>query len=128
LHVSGMMKNRKLSRAIADAGMYEFRRQLEYKCQWYGSQLVVASRTYPSSKTCSNCGNRKKELSLSEREYVCEACGIRIDRDLNAARNLVTVSLPETQTACGEDVRHCDSPGITMQTSAKQEPNISHGS
>jgi len=128
LHVSGMMKNRKLSRAIADAGMYEFRRQLEYKCQWYGSQLVVASRTYPSSKTCSNCGNRKKELSLSEREYVCEACGIRIDRDLNAARNLVTVSLPETQTACGEDVRRCDSPGITMQTSAKQEPNISHGS
>ncbi len=128
LGVSGMMKNRRLARAISDVGMYEFRRQLEYKCQWYGSQLIVAPRTYPSSKICSNCGNKKKELTLSEREYECEVCGIQVDRDLNAARNLVTVSLPETQTACGEDVRLCDSGGITTQTSVKQEPNISHGS
>jgi putative transposase len=127
LHVSGMMKNRKIARAVADVGMYEFRRQLEYKCKWYGSQLVVAPRTYPSSKTCSNCGNKKKELALSEREYVCEVCGIRIDRDLNAARNLVTVSLPETQTACGEDVRLFANPsGFTeKQISVKQELNVS---
>ena len=105
LNVSGMMKNRRLARAIADVGLYEFRRQLDYKCQWYGSQLIVASRFYPSSKMCSSCGHGKRELSLSEREYHCEACGLRIDRDLNAARNLVAVSLPETQNACGEDVR-----------------------
>ena len=128
LNVSGMMKNRRLSRAIADVGMYEFRRMLEYKCKWYGSQLVVAPRTFPSSKTCSSCGNKKKELALSEREYVCKACGLRIDRDLNAARNLVTVNLPETQTACGEDVRLGRSIGFKEQTSTKQEPSISHGS
>jgi putative transposase len=128
LYVSGMMKNRRLARAISDVGMYEFRRQLEYKCKWYGSQFIVASRTYPSSKTCSNCGNKKRELALSEREYVCEVCGFRIDRDLNAALNLVTVSLPETQTACGENVRLVVNPvGFTKQTSVKQEPNTSHG-
>jgi putative transposase len=126
LHVSGMMKNRRLSRAIADVGMCEFRRQLEYKCKWYGSQLVIVPRTYPSSKMCSNCGHRKKEFALSEREYACEVCGARIDRDLNAARNLVAVSLPETQTACGEDVRLVADPlRLTeKQTSVKQEPNI----
>ncbi|MHA1959288.1 MAG: RNA-guided endonuclease InsQ/TnpB family protein [Candidatus Thorarchaeota archaeon] len=127
LGVSGMMMNRRLARAIADVGMYEFRRQLEYKCKWYGSQLIVASRTFPSSKRCSRCGTRKTKLSLSEREYHCEVCGLRIDRDLNAAINLVTVSLPETQNACGEDVRHCKSTGDAMQTSEKQEPNLSQG-
>jgi len=127
LGVSVMMKNRRLTRGIADVGMYEFRRQLEYKCAWYGSQLVIAPRTFPSSKRCSNCGHKKEELSLSEREYHCEMCGISIGRDLNAALNLVAVSLPETQTACGEDVSLYDSPGITEQTSAKQEPNISPG-
>ena len=128
LGVSGMMKNRRLARAIADVGMYEFRRQLEYKCKWYGSKLVGASRTYPSSKMCSSCGHRKKDLSLSEREYHCEVCGLLIDRDLNAAHNLVAVSLPETQNACGEDVRLGKSIGLTEQTSVKQEPNISQGS
>ncbi len=127
LGVSGMMKNRRLARVIADVGWYEFRRQLEYKCEWYGSKFVVASRTYPSSKRCSSCGHKKKELTLSEREYVCKECGVRIDRDLNAALNLVTVSLPETQTACGEDVRLCESSGFVEQTSMKQEPNISQG-
>ncbi len=105
LNVSWMLKNRRLARAIADVGMYEFRRQLEYKCGWYGSELVVVSRTFPSSKMCSQCGHRKKELSLSEREYHCEQCGLEIDRDLNAALNLVAVSLPETLNACGEEVR-----------------------
>ncbi len=128
LGVSGMMKNRRLARAIADIGMYEFRRQLEYKCQWYGSKLEVVPRTFPSSKKCSGCGHKKKELSLSEREYECEECGLKINRDLNAALNLVTVSLPETLTACGEDVRLIVNPsGFTKQTSVKQEPNIGHG-
>jgi len=124
LLVSGMMMNRRLARAIADVGFYEFRRQLEYKCQWYGSELVVVSRTFPSSKLCSQCGHRKKELSLSEREYHCEQCGLVIDRDLNAALNLVAVSLPETQNACGEEVRHSKSSEICNAASMKQEPNI----
>jgi len=124
LCVSGMMKNRRLARAIADVGMYMFKRQLEYKCQWYGSNLYIAPRVFPSSKRCSACGHKKKTLSLSEREYECEECGLKIDRDLNAALNLVTVSLPETLTACGEEVRHCDSFGMMTQTSVKQEPNI----
>ncbi len=125
LLVSGMMKNRRLARAIADVGFSEFRRQLEYKCQWYGSELVVVSRTFPSSKMCSQCGHRKKELSLSEREYVCEECGMRIDRDLNAALNLVAVSLPETENACGEEVRLLADPlDLQRAASMKQEPNI----
>ncbi len=124
LCVSWMLKNRRLARVIADAGFYEFRRQLEYKCQWYGSELVVVSRTFPSSKMCSQCGHRKKELSLSEREYECEQCGLGIDRDLNAALNLVAVSLPETENACGEEVRHSKSSKICNAASMKQEPNI----
>ncbi len=129
LGVSGMMKNRRLARTIADVGMNEFRRQLEYKCQWYGSTLYVAKRTFPSSKRCSRCGHKKKELLLSEREYECEECGLRIDRDLNAALNLVTVSLPETLTARGEDVRlDASSHGICeKQTSVKQEPKWTNG-
>jgi len=127
LCVSGMMKNRRLARAIADVGFYEFRRQMEYKCLWYGSKLDIAPRTFPSSKRCSNCGHKKKELSLSEREYECEECGLRIERDLNAALNLVTVSLPETLTACGEDVRRGKSTGFAMQTSVKQEPKWTNG-
>ena len=124
LLVSGMMRNRRLARVIADAGFYEFRRQLEYKCQWYGSELVVVSRTFPSSKMCSQCGHRKKKLSLSERVYHCEQCGFEIDRDLNAALNLVAVSLPETENACGEEVRHSKSSEICNAASMKQEPNI----
>jgi putative transposase len=122
LCVSGMLKNRKLSRAIADVGFYEFRRQLKYKCEWYGSKLIVAPRFYPSSKRCSGCGHVKKDLKLSERVYVCEECGLEIDRDLNAANNLVAASWTETQNACGEDVRL-----TSEQTSLNQEPNINYG-
>jgi len=125
LNVSWMLKNRRLAKAIADVGFYEFRRQLEYKCGWYGSELVVVSRTFPSSKMCSRCGHRKKELSLSEREYECEQCGLVIDRDLNAALNLVAVSLPETLNACGEEVRLlADSLNLQRAAFMKQEPNI----
>jgi len=96
-----MSKNHKLASAILDGGFSEFRRQLEYKCQWYGSTLTIVDRFYPSSKTCSGCGNVKKELKLSEREYVCENCGLVIDRDLNAAINLKNKSVSYTESACG---------------------------
>ena len=87
LNVSGMMKNRHLSKAIAQQKLYEFGRQLEYKCQWYGIRLIIADRFYPSSKLCSCCKNIKKDLNLSDRVYKCE-CGNVIDRDLQAAINL----------------------------------------
>lgn len=87
LNVSGMMKNRHLAKAIQEQKLYEFRRQIEYKCQWYGIRLIIADRFYPSSKTCSQCGRIKKELKLSDRTYHCD-CGLHIDRDLNAAINL----------------------------------------
>ncbi len=83
-----MLANRKLAKAIQYLGFYEFRQQLEYKCKLYGCELMIAERFYPSSKTCSNCGCIKENLSLGERIYICDDCGFEIDRDLNAARNL----------------------------------------
>ena len=88
LNVSGMMANHKLTAAVADMGFYEFSRQLEYKCKFYGVKLTVVDRWFPSSKTCSNCGYKKEKLSLSERTFTCENCNFQIDRDLNAAINL----------------------------------------
>jgi len=88
LNVKGMQQNSRLAVSIADAAMGEIRRQLEYKAAWNGVTIIVASRWYPSSKTCSGCGCVKSELSLSERTFTCRECGMVIDRDLNAAINL----------------------------------------
>ncbi|MGH2508162.1 MAG: RNA-guided endonuclease InsQ/TnpB family protein, partial [Ktedonobacteraceae bacterium] len=88
LNISGLLKNRRLSRAIADVGLYEFRRQLTYKLEAAGIPLKVVSRWYPSSKTCSCCGWVNEELTLADRTFVCQACGLVLDRDVNAARNL----------------------------------------
>ncbi len=87
LNVKGMMKNKHLSDAIRKQGFYEFKRQLEYKCKFRGIELVIADRFYPSSKTCSQCGEIKKDLKLKDRVYKC-GCGLSIDRDLNASINL----------------------------------------
>lgn len=88
LNVSGMMKNRHLARAIAEQCFCEFRRQMEYKCEAKGIKLQFADRFYPSSKTCSCCGHIKKDLKLKDRTYICSECGLKIDRDFNAALNL----------------------------------------
>ena len=88
LNVSGMMKNRHLSEAIAEQCLYEFRRQIEYKSEERGIKVVAVPRFYPSSKTCSCCGGYKKDLKLNDRIYKCEYCGSVIDRDFNAALNL----------------------------------------
>ncbi len=88
LNVSGMLKNRKLSRAIADVGLYEFRRQVTYKAAQAGCAVKIVSRWFPSSKTCSSCGTVKETLDLSERVFVCEDCGYVADRDYNAAKTL----------------------------------------
>ena len=95
LNVKGMMANRHLSRAIADLGMYELRRQMGYKAEWTGSRLLLADRWEPSSKRCSECGAVKETLSLNERTYVCSECGSILDRDLNAARNLAALALSQ---------------------------------
>ena len=92
LHVSGMMKNHRLAQAIGDVGWGEIRRQLTYKCVRYERTLVVAHRFFPSSKRCYGCGLLKKALPLSCREFQCAACGLRMDRDLNAALNLSTLA------------------------------------
>ena len=88
LNVSGMMKNHKLAKAIQELGLHEMRRQLEYKSQWYGRELVFVDRFFPSSKTCSCCGCKNNNLKLSDREFICEECGLIIDRDENAAINI----------------------------------------
>lgn len=88
LNIKGMMKNRHLSKAIAKQCLYEFKRQMEYKCKYNGIEFIEADKWYPSSKTCSECGHIKVKLSLSERTYICEECGCVIDRDYNASINL----------------------------------------
>ncbi|MGK7952773.1 MAG: RNA-guided endonuclease InsQ/TnpB family protein [Xenococcaceae cyanobacterium] len=101
LNVSGMLKNRKLAKAIADMGFHEFRRQLEYKCKLYGSQLIIADRWLPSSKTCSNCGWYNKDLKLSDRWFLCVDCGSFLDRDWNASLNLANTASHAEIQACG---------------------------
>lgn len=90
LNVSGMQQNRHLAQAIVDVGWGEFKRQMVYKSGWYGCEVRFADRYYPSTKRCSGCGH-ERAIALSERKYVCEnpGCGLVLDRDVNAARNLV---------------------------------------
>jgi len=88
LNTCGMLKNKKLSKSIQEQLFYEFKKQMEYKCAWNNIKFILADRFYPSSKTCSNCGNIKSKLSLSERTFRCDECGYEIDRDLNASINL----------------------------------------
>jgi len=127
LNIAGMVRNPRLARAISDTGMAELRRQLGYKTTWYGCRLVVADRFYPSSKTCSGCGWVKAKLTLAERTFCCEVCGLVLDRDLNAARNLarlvqhVAQSGWETQTARGAN-RKTQPAG---QVATKREPSSS---
>jgi putative transposase len=124
LNVSGMVRNRRLARAISDCGWGEFRRRLEYKCERAGRELVVIDRWYPSSKTCSACGHLLTGLSLSTRHWTCPSCRARHDRDINAAENVLTAGLAVARgspgDACGADVRH---PGSSrVQSALKQEP------
>ena len=88
LNISGMMKNHKLAKSIQELGLYEMRRQLEYKSEWYGRDLVFVDRFFASSKLCSCCGWKNVNLKLSDREFVCQGCGLVIDRDENAAINI----------------------------------------
>jgi putative transposase len=96
LHVKGMVKNRRLSRAISDAGFGEFVRRLDYKADWYGSRIWKADRWFPSSKTCEHCKQINRALALADRVWVCTGCGTLNDRDDNAAGNLLAAMLADT--------------------------------
>jgi putative transposase len=104
LNVAGMVRNRKLARAISCAGWAGFRSMLEYKAERYGRKAVIIDRWYPSSKTCSTCGLLLASLSLGTRTWACPACGTRHDRDINAAKNILAAGL--AADACGADIRH----------------------
>jgi putative transposase len=124
LNVAGMVRNRRLARAISDQGFGQARRMLGYKTTWNGGHLVVVGRFFPSSKTCSGCGAVKAKLPLSQRTYVCESCGLILDRDINAARNLLNLAASgaESLNACRAQVR----PGHAGHQATKQEPGTAH--
>ena len=128
LNVAGMVKNHHLAKAIMDASFGEFRRQLEYKTARTGARLHVVDRWFASSKTCSNCGRVKAKLSLSERVFHCDGCGLVIDRDLNAAINIkVAGSAPETVNAHRGAVSRSGQPGRATQVPVKCEPSVRPG-
>ena len=124
LNAVGMVKNHHLAKAVSDAAFGEFRRQLEYKTARTGARLHVVDRWYPSSKTCSKCGRVKAKLSLAERTYRCDGCGLVMDRDLNAAINIkVAGSAPETQNTHGGTGRRSNQHGCATQVPLKCEPS-----
>ena len=118
LVVRNMVRNRKLAKAISDCGWGEFRRQLAYKCERAGRDLIVIDRWYPSSRTCSACGHLLAELSLSTRRWTCPSCGSRHDRDINAAKNILAAG--RAVTACGAGVRRSGTSRV--RPAVKQEP------
>lgn len=127
LHVQGIVKNHRLAQSIEDAAFYQFRTLLAYKSSVYNTNLVIADRFYPSSKTCSQCGRVKTKLSLAERTYHCEYCGLQIDRDVNAAINLqqLAESASESLNARGADIRPVSNAPY-WQSAKKREPSSKH--
>ena len=119
LTVRNMVKNGRLARAISDASWRGFRSMLEYKCAWYGRELVVIDRWFPSSKLCGTCGTVAVKLPLNVREWTCD-CGAVHDRDVNAARNILAAGL--AASACGDGVRPQRESSRTGRSSVKQEP------
>jgi putative transposase len=128
-----MLKNHRLASAIADCGFYEFKRQLEYKSQWYGSTVELADRFYPSSQLCSCCNHRQK-MPLKTRVFNCGNCGTRLDRDLNVSINLErwhpNIDYPKTASsagvACGElyQLSGTERSRSAVKDSVKQELDI----
>lgn len=127
LNVSGMMKNRHLSRAISDMGFFEFRRQLSYKGPLFGSEILVYPRFAPSSKKCSYCGYVIENLPLSIREWDCPSCGTAHDRDENAAKVLRNWAASFSVSACGEGCSGAQICKCVKRSSEKQEINTEQG-
>jgi putative transposase len=129
LNVSGMLKNHRLVQAIGDVGFYEFKRQLLYKAAWYGARVVQVDRWEPSSKRCSGCGWIDAGLTLADRTFHCEQCGLVLDRDLNAAINLEKLagSSSDSQNACGAAGSGTRRKPRVKLAAQKQEPNAERG-
>jgi putative transposase len=125
LNVAGMTRNRRLARAVTDQGFGTARRMLAHKTGWHGGSLVRADRWYPSSKKCSGCGTVKAKLGLAERIYRCDGCGLVLDRDVNAARNLLSLAASgaERRNAGGGTVR----PRAARHDPPNPEPGTPHG-
>jgi putative transposase len=131
LNVRGMSQNGNLSQAIYDVSWGMFRRMVEYKCQWYGAKLILAPQNFPSTKTCSRCGEIGPPLPLSQRLFHCEACGLEIDRDLNAALNLWQYGLAHLTSPTGSSPgsNACGDPSGGGTTSPSRGSwSTSHGS
>ena len=118
LAVSNMIQNHNLARAIRDAAWRQFRTMLEYKAEWYGRQVIAVDRWYPSSKICSACAALVDRMPLDVRTWTC-ACGVVHDRDVNAARNILTAGL--AVSACGAGVRPQRESSRMGQSAMKQE-------
>jgi putative transposase len=129
LHVAGMLKNHRLAHAIGDVGLYEFKRQLLYKAAWYGARVFLADRWEPSSRRCSTCGWLDTDLTLADRTFHCEQCGLVLDRDLNAAINLKQLagSSSDSQNACGAAGSGAKHKPRVKLAAKKQEPNTRSG-
>ncbi|MEB3369239.1 RNA-guided endonuclease TnpB family protein [Saccharopolyspora mangrovi] len=122
LSVTNMSKNRKLARVISDASWSEMRSMLEYKCAWYGRELIVIDRWFPSSKKCSDCGRVTARLPLNVREWACDGCEVRHDRDVNAAKNILAAGL--AASACGAGVSPQPDTSRAGRPAAKQESSV----
>jgi len=125
LNIKGMMKNRCLSRSIADMNFYEFRRQMEYKAKMRNKKLVIADRWFASSKLCSNpqCGFKNAGLQLSDRQWICSQCGVSHDRDWNSAINLEAYAVSSTVSACGASSGGIVALASISHVALKQESN-----
>ena len=119
LNVKGMIKNHKLSKHIADASWGNFVTLLQYKCDWYGKELVKVNRFYPSSKTCGDCGWINQDLKLSDREWTCKSCGVIHDRDVNASKNILKEGLKNISAGT---VDYTD--GDSNKTSVKKHKSV----
>ena len=98
LKVTNLLKNRKLAKALSDSALGGFLSKLKSKAEVLGIPIIEAPQFFASSKTCSNCGHKKTDLTLSDRQYHCSECGVSIDRDQNAAINLKNVAVGQTET------------------------------
>jgi putative transposase len=120
LGVKNMVKNHKLALAISDASWGELIRQLAYKCEWYGRELIKIDRWFPSSKRCGNCGHIVDKLPLNIREWKCPKCGTNHDRDINASKNILAAGL--AVSVCGATIRPEESKS-RKAGALKQKPN-----
>jgi putative transposase len=120
LAIRNMVKNHKLALAISDASWSELIRQIAYKCEWYGRELIKIDRWFPSSKRCGNCGHVVDKLPLNIREWKCPKCGTEHDRDINAAKNILAAGL--AVSVCGATIRPEESKS-RKAGALKQKPN-----